>query len=573
MSLFDVHADFTSMLSFSFCVGFSSVLDFFNSVECVITTMATRVEINSTLASLTTVPDLKEIRNEDKSQRVYVSVLSDVTSKKKESSTSLTLEEKNKFGSTSRSATMPSLGSRPRLFPKPFSKDTSSDTFANVKPPVTAFRSSSLIRKPNEETTSVKVLGGNVPPLVDQKVIENESKAGSEVVTNMTFYTGPSANTVILFEAAGAEQSKVSLAQGKTAADDRRVFSTMQTKELQSNAKLEKPFQPSETSRNPEGSLPRQTSVSSGIRLVSWNSLKTGAKKDAYEDHPGEKNNDASNINNKVDFSTDLQQRPKHRPVSAIFLESLKDQKHRPVEAAEEKSPTEKSLVRKPRPLSMDLTAKFELKDLSSCKKTCSSHESKENVFLTSFTDKGCHDPSEMGPKPEEMEFNKGSSSKINLKCSSQDTGILNNGKYIWETKHKSKSEQIETKPGIVTNLHGSEKSFETTSESRANRDGKKIDQKDSSVFPGSESPAASSEKENSIKRGSVKKHISLFTSENPNSSIDTEPLPSAAERENRCMNIQQRIKELTTENTDAKPGTLRRSLQSRPLSADLTKM
>lgn len=573
MSLFDVHADFTSMLSFSFCVGFSSVLDFFNSVECVITTMATRVEINSTLASLTTVPDLKEIRNEDKSQRVYVSVLSDVTSKTKESSASLTLEEKNKFGSTSRSATMPSLGSRPRLFPKPFSKDTSSDTFANVKPPVTAFRSSSLIRKPNEETTSVKVLGGNVPPLVDQKVIENESKAGSEVITNMTFYTGPSANTVILFEAPGAEQSKVSLAQDKTAADDRRVFSTMQTKELQSNAKLEKPFQPSETSRNPEGSLPRQTSVSSGIRLVSWNSLKTGAKKDAYEDHPGEKNNDASNINNKVEFSTDLQQRPKHRPVSAIFLESLKDQKHRPVEAPEEKSPTEKSLVRKPRPLSMDLTAKFELKDLSSCKKTCSSHESKENVFLTSFTDKGCHDPSEMGPKPEEMEFNKGISSKINLKCSSQDTGILNNGKYIWETKHKSKSEQIETKPGIVTNLHGSEKSFETTSESRANRDGKKFDQKETSVFPGSESPAASSEKENSIIRGSVKKHISLFTSENPNSSMDPEPLPSAAERENRCMNIQQRIKELTTENTDAKPGNLRRSLQSRPLSADLTKM
>lgn len=566
MSLFDIHADFTSMLSFSFCVDFSSVLDFFNSVECVITTMATRVEINSTLASLTTVPDLKEIRNEDKSQRVYVSVLSDVTSKTKESSASLTLEEKNKFGSTSRSATMPSLGSRPRLFPKPFSKDTSSDTFANVKPPVPAFRSSSLIRKPNEETTSVKVLGGNVPPLVDQKVIENESKAGGEVVTNMTFYTGPSANTVILFEAAGAEQSKVSLAQGKMAAGDHRVFSTMQTKELQSNANLEKPFQPPETSRNPEGSLPRQTSVSSSIRLVSWNSLKTGEKKDAYEDHPGEKNN-------KVDFSTDLQQRPKHRPVSAIFLESLKDQKHRPVEAPEEKSPTEKSWVRRPRPLSMDLTAKFELKDLSSCKKTCSSHESKENVLITSFTDKGCHDLSEMGPKPEEMEFNKGSSSKINLKCGSQDTGILNNGKYIWETKHKSKSEQIETKPGVVTNLHGSEKSFEATIESRANRDGKKFDQKETSVFLGSESPAASSEKENSIIRGSVKKHISLFTSENPNSSIDTEPLPSAAERENRCMNVQQRIKELTTENTDAKPGSLRRSLQSRPLSADLTKM
>ncbi|KFP57410.1 Uncharacterized protein KIAA1671, partial [Cathartes aura] len=534
--------------------------------------MATRVEINSTLASLTTVPDLNEIRNEDKSQRVYVSVLSDASNKTKEASASLTLEEKNKFGSTLRSATMPSLGSRPRLFPKPFSKEKSSDTFANVKPPIPAFRSSSLIRKATEEPSSVKVLSGNVPPLVDQKVIENENKAGSEVVTNMTFYTGPSANTVILFEAAGTEQSKVSLAQEKRVADDHGVFSTMQTKELQCSAKLEKPSQPSETSRNPEGSLHRQISLSSSLRPVSWNSLKTGEKKDAYEVHTGEKNNDdANNINSKVDFSVDVQQRPKHRPVSAIFLESLRDQKHRTVEASEEKSPTEKSWVRKPRPLSMDLTAKFEHKD-PSCKKTCPSHESKENVSIISFTDVGCHDQSEIGPKTEETEFNKGSSSKTNLKCSSQDIGILNNGKYVWETKLKSKNEQIETKPEI-TNLHGSERSHETTSESRTNKGGKRPDQKETNMFLGCESPPASSETENNIVRGSVKKHISLFTSENPGTSMDTELLPSTAEKENRCVNIQQRIKELTTENTDVKPGNLRRSLQSRPLSADLTKM
>ncbi|XP_010161039.1 uncharacterized protein KIAA1671-like, partial [Antrostomus carolinensis] len=531
--------------------------------------MATRVEINSTLASLTTVPDLNEIRNEDKSQRVYVSVLSDASNKTKEASASLTLEEKNKFGSTWKSATMPSLGSRPRLFPKPFSKDKTSDTFANVKPPVPSLRSSSFIRKVTEETSSVKVLSGNVPPLVDQKAIENETKAGSEVVTNMTFYTGPSTNTVILFETAGTEQSKVSLAQEKKAADDHRVFSTLQTKELQCNAKLEKP---SETSRNPEGSLRRQISLSSSVRPISWNSLKTGDKKDAYEVHPGEKDNDdANNINSKVDFSIDVQQRPKHRPVSAIFLESLRDQKHRTVEASEEKSPTEK--VRKPRPLSMDLTAKFEHKDLSSCKKTCSSHESKENVSIISLTEGGCHDKSEVGPKPEETEFNKGSSSKTNLKCSSQDIGILNNGKYLRETKLKSKSEQIETKPEIMANLHGSERSHETTSESRTNKEGKRPDQKETQTFLGCESPAASSEKENSIIRGSVKKHISLFTSENPSPSVDTELLQSTAEKENRCVNIQQRIKELTTENIDVKPGNPRRSLQSRPLSADLTKM
>lgn len=574
MNLLDICADSTAILAFSFLVDSPSLLDFVSSVECVITTMATRVEINSTLASLTTVPDLNEIRTEDKSQRVYVSVLSDVSSKTKEPSASLTLEEKNKFGSTLRSATMPSLGSRPRLFPKPFSKDTPSDTFANVKPPLTGFRSSSIIRKPSEETASAKVLGGNVPPLVDQKAIGNESKAGSEVVTNMTFYSGHNTNTVILFETAGTEQSKVSLAQGKGAADC-RVVSTMQTKEPQCSVKQEKPSQPSpETSRSPEGSLHRQISLSSSIRPVSWNSLKTGEKRDATEDHPVERNNtDANNVNSKVDLSLDVQQRPKPRPVSAVFLESLRDQKHRTVEASEEKSPTEKSWVRKPRPLSMDLTAKFELKDLSTSKKICSSHESKESISVTSFTDMGSHGQSEMGPKTEEAELDKGSSSKTSLKCSSQEIGILNKGKRMWEAKQKSESEQTETKPSIVTNLHSSERAFESTGESRTNREGKRLDQKETCVFVSCESPAASSEKENSIVRGSVKKHISLFTSENPSTSVDTETLPSAAERENKCMNIQQRIKELTTESTDAKPGNLRRSLQSRPLSADLTKM
>ncbi|KFO94489.1 Uncharacterized protein KIAA1671, partial [Buceros rhinoceros silvestris] len=536
--------------------------------------MATRVEINSTLASLTTVPDLNELRSEDKSQRVYVSVLSNASNKTKEASTSLTLEENRKFGSTLRSATMPSLGSRPRLFPKPFSKDKSSDTFANVKPPVPAFRSSSLIRKGTEETSSLKVLGGSVPPpLVDQKVIENENKAGSEVVTNMTFYTGPSANTVILFEAGGTEQSKVSLAQEKRAAEDHKVFSTVQTKELQCNAKLEKPSQPPETPRNTEGSLHRQMSLSSSLRPVSWNSLKTGERKEAYEAHPGEKtSDDADNIKRRVDLSTDVQQKPKPRPVSAIFLESLRDQKHHTVEAPEDKSPAEKSWPRKPRPLSMDLTAKFEQKDPSSCKKIGSSHESKENVPIISFTDLGCRDQSETGPKPEETEFDKGSSA-TNLKCSIQDIGILNNGKYLWETKLKSKSEQIETKPEVKTDLHSSDRSHEAASESRTWRGGKRLDQKEPYQFLGCESPAAASEKENNIVRGSVKKHISLFTSENPSTSGDTELLPSSAEKENRCVTIQQRIKELTTESTEAKPGNLRRSLQSRPLSADLTKM
>ncbi|XP_009079261.1 PREDICTED: uncharacterized protein KIAA1671 homolog [Acanthisitta chloris] len=528
--------------------------------------MATRVEINSPLASLPTVPDLADIRPEDTAQRLYVSVLSDTSSKAKEASAALTLEESKKFGGSLRSATMPSLGSRPRLFPKPFSKEKSPDTFANVKPPVPAFRSSSLSRKGTEETSAGKVLSGNVPPLVDQKVIGNENLPDGDVVTNMTFYTGPSANTVILFEPAGPEQGRGSLAQERKA-EEHRGFSALQTKDLQCTVKLEKPL---ETSRNPEGSIHRQMSFSSSLRPVSWNSLKTGEKKDV---HPGEKSSDgANNLSTKVDFSPDVQ-RAKHRPVSAIFLESLRDQKQGTVEAVEEQPPMEKSRVRKPRPLSMDLTAKFEPKDLSSCKKTCSSQESKENVSIMTFTDVSCHDQPEPGPKPEESEFNKGSSCKANLKCSSQDIGILNNGKYTWEAKLKPKSEPMETKPETITNLHNAERSPETSSESRANKGGKRLDQRETYMFLGCESSATSSEKENNMLRGSVKKHISLFTSENPSPTVDTELLPGSAEKENRCVTIQQRIKELTTETPDTKPGNLRRSLQTRPLSADLTKM
>ncbi|XP_068019392.1 uncharacterized protein KIAA1671 homolog isoform X1 [Melanerpes formicivorus] len=533
--------------------------------------MATRVEINSTLASLTTVPDLKEIRSEEKAQRVYVSLLSDASNKTKEASASLSLEESKKFGSALRSATMPSLGSRPRLFPKPFSKEKPSDAFANVKPPVPAFRSSSLLRKAPEETSSAKGLSGNIPPLVDQRVIESENKAGGEMVTNVTFYTGPTANTVILFEAAGAEQSKVSLAQGKRAAEDCRVFSSVHTKELQCTTRLEKPSEPS---RDAEGSLHRQVSFCSSLRPVTWNSLKTGEKKDAHEAHPGEKSNEEENSSSKVDFSADVQQKPKHRPVSAIFLDSLRDQKHRAGEASEEKPPAEKSWARKPRPLSMDLTAKFEQKDPPSCKKPCSTHESKENVAVIALSDvSGQHGQSETGPKREEPELAKSSSCRTSLKCSSQDVGILNHGKYTWETKLPSKSEQSETKPEVTTSLLGSERSQETAGESRATKGGKRADQKETFLFLGSESPAAPSEKESNAPRGSVKKHLGLFATENPGAPVDAELLPSAAEKENRCVTIQQRIRELTTETAEVKPGNPRRSLQSRPLSADLTKM
>ncbi|XP_043385178.1 uncharacterized protein KIAA1671 homolog isoform X2 [Chelonia mydas] len=578
--------------------------------------MATRVEINSALASLTTIPDLNEITSEDKTQRTYINPLLDASNKAglpSNPSTPIILEEKNKFGSTWRPATMPTPGSRPRLSPKPFSKDKPSDTFANVKPPVTALKPNNFVPKfsvygqPTEEMTSAKVLSGDIPLLVDQKLIENESKGNNELVTNVTFYSSPSRNTVILFETASTEKSKVNLTRGKIS-EEHRTLGTIQTKEWQCNAKPEMISQLSVTSRKPEGDLHRQISFSSDPRPVSWNPHQSDEKNDTYEDPIGERTKDvAKYANSEAGLLTEVQRKLNHRPVSAVFLESLKDQKCSNLEVSEEKSPTEKSWVRKPRPLSMDLTAKFENKDVSLCRKTCPSDAIKETVPGIHFTDIDSQEQSEMRPKVEEIEPNKGDPSKSNLKCNNQDIDFFDvknksseqnqkvfpkdldssspnytkdsiqisakDKKYPWETKQKSKDEQNEKKIDIVTNLHGSEKKEMANNKSKTIKEVEILDQKETSRVLASENSTDSSKKENKTLRGSVKKHIRLFAgSESSITPVDTEPLPAATERENRNVNIQQRIRELTTENTDVKPGNLRTSLKSRPLSADLTK-
>ncbi|CAM5162467.1 unnamed protein product [Eretmochelys imbricata] len=580
--------------------------------------MATRVEINSALAPLPTIPDLNEITSEDKTQRTYINPLLDASNKAglpSNPSTPIILEEKNKFGSTWRPATVPTPGSRPRLSPKPFSKDKPSDTFANVKPPVTALKPNHFVPKfsvygqPTEEMTSAKVLSGDVPLLVDQKLIENESKGNNELVTNVTFYSSPSRNTVILFETASTEKSKVNLTRGKISVEEHRTLGTVQTKERQCNVKPEMISQLSVTSRKPEGGLHRQISFSSDPRPVSWNPHQSDEKNDTHEDPIGERTKDvAKYANSEVGLLTEVQRKLNHRPVSAVFLESLKDQKCSNLEVSKEKSPTEKSWVRKPRPLSMDLTAKFENKDVSLCRKTCPSDAIKENLPGIHFTDIDSQEQSEMRPKVEEIELNKGDPSKSNLKCNNEDIDFLDvknksseqnqkvfpedldssspnyskdliqisakDKKYPWETKQKSKDEQNEKKIDIVTNLHGSEKKKEmANNKSKTIKEVEILDQKETSRVLVSANSTDSSKKENKTLRGSVKKHIRLFAgSESSITPMDTEPLPAATERENRNVNIQQRIRELTTENTDVKPGNLRRSLKSRPLSADLTK-
>ncbi|XP_063000246.1 uncharacterized protein KIAA1671 homolog isoform X2 [Elgaria multicarinata webbii] len=558
--------------------------------------MATQVEVSSALTSLNNIAELK---NEATLQHAFVSSLSDTSNKGSEHPSSLSpliLEGRSKFGSPVRPATMPPAASRPRLTPKPFSREMSSDTFTMVKPPVPALKPSNAAPKPSTfaktfgDTTTAKGLTGNVPPLVDHKLIENKSTR--ELVANMPFYSSPLANTVILFKTGSAEKARMNLTPEKT-------FSTLQDPEGQLPPSM------SEISyrRSESAGIHRQSSLSSESRPVSWNLRRSHERKDTFSGATEERAKDVEKepSNSSISLVSEVQPRPKQRPVSAIFLESLKDPKQCSPDIADEKSTLEKSWVRKPRPLSMDLTAKFESRDLSVQRRSCPA-EGKERNLVAHFVDVGSSRPSEIGAKSEAAGLSPADTSKSNLKsavpvadfqCAKsksaaqiqkpspsevaplcwnapKDVGQASakDRKYLWELRLKSQDEQNEGETDIAAI---SEKIKEPS-----NSKGQSV--KERTVLNQKDTPAVSENSTNaenkSLRGGSVKIPVNFQDAlANGTTPGNAESLPESPGKEKRILNIQQRIKELTAENTDTKPVNQRRSFRSRPLSADLTKL
>ncbi|XP_048370839.1 uncharacterized protein KIAA1671 homolog [Sphaerodactylus townsendi] len=558
--------------------------------------MATQVEVGSSLPSLTT---RSELTNEAKLQRVFGSSLSDASHKPSGLPSSLSpliLEERNRFGSPLRPATMPPVASRPRLTPKPFSRGMSSDTFAVVKPPVPAFRPSNVAPNPPafaktfEDERAAKGLNGNVPPLVDQKLIEDKSP--SELVANMPFDSSPQANTVILFETGKSEKVRMTVTPEKRSLDSPQIRSTLQTTPEGHLSPLK-----SEVFCRTAG-LHRQLSLSSESRAVSWNPSVYLEGKDNFAGAPEEKEKAMERQHSTADSSPahEVLLRPKQRPVSAIFLESLKDPKQYCSEVVGEQPPLEKAWVRKPRPLSMDLTAKFENRDLSLQKKSGPA-ESKEKSLGPDPTKQGSVRPSERWTRNEAVASERADSSKSSLKSPSllvDSASVLNqkpfpseeassgqsaqrdlpqvfarDRKCPWESRLKQHSEQNAGETEAETTLEKATEPFGVRGPSVKDR---------AALSP--KEPCAA--RKNCAYGSDAGRQLSRGV-ENPTNgpnrpahdspSVNVESQPETPGEENRIMNIQQRIKELTAENADTKTGNLRRSFRSRPLSADLTKL
>ncbi|XP_053135453.1 uncharacterized protein KIAA1671 homolog isoform X2 [Hemicordylus capensis] len=528
--------------------------------------MATQVEVGSALPPLT---HLSELTSEAKLQQAFAS------SQPSELPSSFLLEERSPL----RPAPVAPAASRPWLTPKPFSREKSSDTFTMVKPPVSAPKPSAFA-KTFEETTAGKGSTGNVPPLVDQKSIDHKSPS-DELVANMPFYSRPQANTVILFETGSAEKTRMTLTPDKSVAGFSQTFSTLQP------PKGPLPLSKSEVSyRRPKGAgIHRQLSLSSESRPVSWNPCRPLEQKDTFAGAAEERALDQEQQpGSSIALASEMPPRPKQRPVSALFLESLKDPKPCGSDLLDEK-PLEKSWVRKPRPLSMDLTAKFENRDLSVQRKSCPSEikgpksdplglgradPSKltlKTTFQTDSTPGVKSHASSQTPKPPPNE------AASSCRNAPKDLGqaLAKDSKYLWEQRLKNPDEENE--PGAENAATSDHSKEPPKSKGLSVKEMTVLNQKRTRAV--SETSANATDAENrSMRGGSAKKPVNLLdASANSPAPVNAEPLPESPGKESRVLNIQQRIKELTAENADVKPGNLRRSFRSRPLSADLTKL
>ncbi|KAH0625662.1 hypothetical protein JD844_015256 [Phrynosoma platyrhinos] len=480
--------------------------------------MATQVEVSAALAPLT---NIGELRTETTLQRNFVGPFSDPSTKNG--------DERNKFITPVRLSTMPPATSRPRLTPRPFSRERSWETFAVVKPPIPTLKPT-----PNSSSEdpaaalAAKGSTGNIPPLLDQKLIENKSSRDL-VDPGKWIYPSPQANTVILFETGSNEKGKVRANPDKMSAVPKVQQET-----------------PSEASRKPEA-VHRQQSLSAEPRPVSGTPQKSLERKDTFSG--------SDDVGKDPNRTSEVPLRPKQRPVSAIFLESLKDQKLSVADLPDEAKPVpEKQWGRKPRPLSMDLTAKFE--NISAQRRSCVA-ESQETAGL-SLADSSNPNPTVVDKSKAATQIRKSALDEASLKD-------LSHRKNPWEARRKSQDDEKERGSAFA---EISDKSKVLSSKERIvlNRNESRSEIKNSVGPP---------EVENKASKGVGGKKSADFSDSlaNGSSTANAKSLPESSGKEMRVMNIQQRIKELTGDNADLKPRNLRQSFRSRPLSSDLTKL
>ncbi|XP_058014213.1 uncharacterized protein KIAA1671 homolog isoform X2 [Ahaetulla prasina] len=491
--------------------------------------MATQVELGSALTSL---GGISEPRTEAAFRHAFISSLSDASRKPGEDSRALAPLIPEDRGNPMGPTAMPSTASRPPWTPKPFSRETSSDTFATVKPPVTALKPSSATPKPHTFAQAfedaAKGSPGNVPPLLDQKPMENKSRM--EPVAHLPFYPSPQANTVILFESRRPAKGRAE--EGGSKAQEGQLLR-------------------SQSEKWPR----RQPSLSTDPRPVSW----APHWKEAFA---GEPKGLASSVETQQSptLATETHSQAGGRPsASAGFWGSWQKQlQPPPPEAASGPGPPKSG------PLPTDFTGRFETQESSWQKKPCLA-ESREKSFLA------------VGDRALEATGVRGAVAGL--------SGAAPSGPRAKSASQLAESPQSclpSAPPGqTVPQDEGKKCTQELGSQGKPSVGQHSINQGHPLGERGEIAPqeagvrnADPPDASNGNHRGCAKKTTPLLDlSAKPWAPTESESLRDSPGKEIRILNIQQRIQVLTAENVGFKAGGPRRSFRSRPLSADLTKM
>ncbi|XP_037673362.1 uncharacterized protein KIAA1671 homolog isoform X2 [Choloepus didactylus] len=519
--------------------------------------MATRVEVGA-LTSLTGVPGLSEIAKEETLKRTYFCQAGDAPG----APSARILDGKSPLRGPAH------LFPLPRLAPKPFSREKVPDPTSPV---------ASSWPNPTQPAT----LGGFSKAAVASEVDERmPTPLGQEVggtagpqrgpsLFNKAAFLRPSPNSTILFE---TTKTGPTLEKGGTKGAPENKPSGSQ--EPPSGSQPEVAAKPALPSHKPAGTLPRPASLSQETRPAA-----TLEKRGQPGPLPK-----ASSVEGTAGPTLEPRPRPRRRPVSAIFTDSLQLQRPAPGGAAvagkAPPTPPEKTWVRKARPLSMDLTARFE----------------SQEALLKMAANEGHRAAAVSADQPRGAERSDLESKVDNGECRDKaeaprldpDADFLERAKKIEERKEKVLSKQWET--GSPGTLGGSArlapKGGPSPWEERASLDGE--------PEPLPEPPSPQSRKGQEFaevksgvawgdwaSRGSVQKRISLFGEASASAMTVGSEAPLAApeapeappEPEKGGVRVQERIRGWAGEIPEVKPEIRRRMFQARPLSADLTKL
>ncbi|KAM8818495.1 uncharacterized protein KIAA1671 homolog isoform 1-T7 [Rhynchonycteris naso] len=524
--------------------------------------MATRVEVGS-ITSLTGVPGLSEIAKEETLKRTYFRQAGNPSG----APPARLLEGKSPLRSPTR------LFPLPRLAPKPFFREKAPD----AKSPVASLQPSPTGPPPASGSPQDVVAQGpaeRMPSLVGQEAGGGEGLRRSLSLFTKAGCAQPSPTAVILFET-----TKAGPALGKGVGGGAQEARAGVSQELPASLRPEVAAKPALPARKPGGTLPRPASLSQDT-VPAATQGETGPNK------PLSKGSSVDNMDSPA-----VEPRParlKRRPVSAIFIESIQPQKLGPGGGASAAkvppTPPEKTW-RRARPLSMDLTARFESRE----------------ALLKKAADEPAAGPTAQrrGPDKPSPEPKVDGECLVNVEghLSDPDSDFLEVAKKIRERKEKVLSKRVE--PGNLRTAGGPARVTSTSDqrlgEGKAKLEGEPemapVAPEPLSPRPGkgpdvAEGKSRASDGEIRMRgqrapKGGIQKRLSLFGEESAVAlAVGCEPPPAtpespsaAPELEKAGVSVQERIKGWPTEGSEVKPEVRRKAFQARPLSADLTKL